>query len=349
MATDDNAADAGNPRPRAAPTIDLKATELSSAPLQGESGKAEAPPAVESRADDPPAGPQEAPPPRKNGMSLRAAGLLGALSALAFFALGTWLGAVYRTELPVAPLPTAHPVPAPQPDPAPARESAAELVKPLEQGIAGLHKRLDELAAVTQSARERAEQAAATAQSARRSEDGIGRQDVDALLGRLAALERAVTEKAAEPQPKASDNAAVERRIQAAIAAVELRGAVERGLPYANELAVAKRFAGDADALATLAPFAATGIPSNAALARELAALAPAILHADAPVPANAFERLQARVAKLVHIRPRGEVEGDEPPHVVARAEAKTARGDLAGAAAVIELLPASLRVPAQA
>ena len=349
MATDDNAADAGNPRPRAAPTIDLKATELSSAPLQGESGKAEPPPASESRAEEPQAEPQDAPPPRKTHLSLRAAGLLGALSALAFFALGAWLGAVYRTELPVAPLPTAHPAPVPPSEPAPPRESAAELVKPLEEGIAGLHKRLDELAAVTQSARERAEQAAASAQSAHKSEDGVGRQDVDALLGRLAALERAVTEKAAEPQAKASDNAEAERRIQVAIAAVELRGAVERGLPYANELAAAKRIAGDADALAALAPFAATGIPSNAALARELAALAPAILHADGPEPANALERLQARMAKLVHIRPRGEVEGDEPPHIVARAEAKTARGDLAGAVAEIEKLPAVMRAPAQA
>lgn len=361
MANDDNAADAGSPRPRAAPTIDLKAREVSSSPVEVAATGAESQAAPDKPAGPDPAATDTPPPAARRGMSLKTAGILGVLSALAFFAVGAWLGAAYRPEWPVAanpPAPSAPvaeavqqpaPAPAPQPEPAPAREAAADLVKPLEEGIAGLHRRLDELATATQDTRARAEQAAAAAESASKSgSEGLRRGDVDALVGRLTALEKAVTEKPAEPAQKPADTAAIDAKIKVATAAVELRGAVERGAPYAGEYAAAKGMAGDGAPLATLEAYASTGIPSNEALARELAMLAPAMLHADAPEGANLLDRLQARAARLVHIRPRGEVAGEEPPQIVARAEAKTLRGDLSGAIAEIEKLPPAMRAPAQ-
>lgn len=360
MANDDNAADAGSPRPRAAPTIDLKAREVSSSPVEAAKAGTDSKPAADRPSAPDPSSSARPPNGPRGGMSFRMAGILGALSALAFFAIGAWLGGAYRHEWPIAaspPAPTTPVVeaaqqpapPAPQTEPAPARDVAADLVKPLEEGIAGLHRRLDELAAATQDTRARAEQAAAAAENASKSgSEAIRRGDVDALVGRLTALEKAITEKPAEPVQKAADTAAIDAKIKIAIAAVELRGAVERGVPYASEYAAAKGMAGDAGSLSTLEPYAASGIPSNEALARELAALAPAMLHADAPEGAGLLERLQARAARLVHIRPRGEIEGDEPPQIVARAEAKTLRGDLSGAVVEIEKLPPSMRAPAQ-
>lgn len=346
MANDDNAADRDTPRPRTAPTIDLKATEVSSAPAEDDARKAD--PAAQERlaAASEPEEPAPAKPARA-GMSLRMAGVVGALSALAFFTLGAWLGAVYRHEEPLR-------VAQPQPQSAPAEVAApnqanAELMKPLEEGIAGLHRRLDELATATNDTRARAEQAAAAAESARRSgSDGIGRGDVDALVNRLTALEQAVTAKASEPDKKPADTAEADRRIRLAIAAVEVRGAVERGQPYAGELAALRGLSADAGALVPLQPFAAAGVPSSANLSRELTVLAPAILHADKTEGGGLLERLQARASRLVSVRPRGEVEGEEPPQIVARAEAKAARGDLVGAAAELERLPAPSRGVAQ-
>jgi hypothetical protein len=351
MANDDNAADSGGPRSRAAPTIDLKAREVASTPVEPDAGHIEDA-SGPSQADAPEPDPRpriadSGKPAPRGGISLRLVGILGALSGLAFFALGSWLGMTYQRE-------QAAEVPAPQPAPqqvaAPAPpDTSAQIVKPLEEGIAGLHRRLDELAAATQDTRARAEQAAAVAENARKSGgDGVGRGDVDALISRLAALERAVTAKSAEPDQKPADTAETDRKIRAAIAAVELRGALERGAPYAAELAAVKGLSGGTGSLAALEPFSASGIPSNAALARELAALAPTMLHADTPEAGGVLDRLQARAARLVHIRPRGDVEGDEPPQIVARAEARTVRGDLAGALAELEKLPPVMRAPAQ-
>lgn len=347
MANEDNAADTGSPRPRAAPTIDLQATELTSTPMADAGSDASS-----SASGQPDAsGAAEAPKPARGGVSHRTAGILGALSGLAFFVLGGWLGMFYQREHrpetpPAVPPPAAAPAPA---------DNTAQLVKPLEEGIAGLYRRLDELASATQDARARAEQAVAAAENARKSgsAEGIGRGDVDALIDRLSALERAVTAKANEPAPtqperKPADRAETDRKIRAAIAAVELRGAVERGVPFATELAGVKDLSGGSASLATLEPFAASGIPSTAALARELTVLAPAILQADTPQAGGVLDRLQARAARLVHIRPRGDVEGDEPPQIVARAEARAARGDLQAAVAELEKLPSPMRAPAQ-
>ncbi len=59
------------------------------------------------------------------------------------------------------------------------------------------------------------------------------------------------------------------------------------------------------------------------------------------------MERLQASAERLVRIRPVEEASGDEPSSVVARAELKATRGDIAGALADVERLPEPVRAPA--
>jgi hypothetical protein len=162
--------------------------------------------------------------------------------------------------------------------------------------------------------------------------------DLDALKQRTAALES----KAAKPPVE------VDRVARTAAVAVALRDAVERGGPYANELAAAKALAAGPAIFAPLEPFAATGLPTVAALAGELRGIAAkarsAASHAEEST--GLIERLQAHAAKLVRIRPANEA---APPVVgdFAPAEQAAARGDLAAAVAALRALPEAARAPA--
>jgi len=124
---------------------------------------------------------------------------------------------------------------------------------------------------------------------------------------------------------------------------------VERGIAFTAALQAAKQLAENPSALAALEASAATGVPSPAALAQNLSKLAPAMLEA-ASAPrreAGVMERLQASAERLVRIRPVEEASGDEPSTMVARAELKATRGDIAGALADLERLPEPVRAPA--
>jgi hypothetical protein len=136
-----------------------------------------------------------------------------------------------------------------------------------------------------------------------------------------------------------------------ALAAAALDRAVIRGEPFADNLATVKALGADAAALAALAPFAAIGLPPAAALARELAALTPALAQAvgGSPREAGWFDRLAANAEKIVRIRPLEEVAGSDPAAVVARIEIKAGAADIAGALAELSTLPASVRAPAEA
>ena len=111
---------------------------------------------------------------------------------------------------------------------------------------------------------------------------------------RVAALESAVkslTAESAQRSASPGDNAA-----RATVAAEALRAAVERGAPFQAELAAVKSFGADQDAVAALAPFAAGGVPTAAALGRELAALTPSLQRAaDSETPTGSLlGRLEA-------------------------------------------------------
>ena len=71
-----------------------------------------------------------------------------------------------------------------------------------------------------------------------------------------------------------------DRASRLAVAASALRNAVEHGDPFTAELAIVKPLAPDANAIALLEPFAASGVPGNAALGQELAAIVRPMLRA---------------------------------------------------------------------
>jgi hypothetical protein len=212
--------------------------------------------------------------------------------------------------------------------------------KSLGDGIAALQRRVDEIAASGQSAAKEADtalNAAAAAKSASEAANKmeVQRGDLDALASRIMALESAVKGLAAATVP-------VDRAARLTLAAEALRATVERGAPYQAELASLRALDVDQKATAPLEPFAANGVPSTAALTRELDALIPALQQASEPEPGDAtfLGRLKANAEKLVRITPAGAPAGNDPAAVLARIRFDAAHGDIAAALTAIDALP---------
>jgi hypothetical protein len=225
------------------------------------------------------------------------------------------------------------------PDPTLGKQVAAfgETAKSLESQVADLRRRLDQAASVAAAARDAAMRSAGSSSAVATT----AASDVEALTRRMQALEAAVQTLRVRANTPEHDQGA--RRAMAALA---LRGAVERGEPYAAELAALQSHGVDAGKLAPLRAFASTGVPSAEAMARELSAA----LAAAAPKPAAAapesdtvLGRLQHAASGLVRITP-----ADAPPASTPEAltpiKTLAMRGDLAGAAAAAEKLPAAER-----
>ncbi|HVV60969.1 MAG TPA: hypothetical protein VHD14_04335 [Pseudolabrys sp.] len=221
--------------------------------------------------------------------------------------------------------------------------TAENAMKSLGIALAALNRRADDIAANASTARDHADAAATAAarvQTAVQNASPANAQEIDALNKRIAMLEEAIKTKTT------SDAAA-----RLALGAALLRDAVAHGEPFAAQLAEVKSLGGDAGKLAPLEPFAASGLPKQADLARELTALIPAMLKASGADVANSgfFARLEANAGNLVRIRPVGAPPGDDPADVLARIEVKATQGDIDGALAEMSKLPSKARAPAEA
>jgi hypothetical protein len=228
------------------------------------------------------------------------------------------------------------------------RASGSDPAPALAEKLADLDRRIEQALAAALDAKARADAAASRAQKAdaQTAANPAERSELDVLAARLTNLEQQL--KATE-QRLGKVAAGADRAVRLALVAMELRTAVERGIPFKAELQAAKQLAENPSALAALEASAATGVSSPAALAQNLSKLAPAMLKA-ASAPrreAGVIERLQASAERLVRIRPVAEVSGDEPSTMVARAELEATRGDIAGALADLERLPEPARAPA--
>ena len=157
--------------------------------------------------------------------------------------------------------------------------------------------------------------------------------DAAALADRVARLEQAAT--------RANDAAAE------ALAASALSAAAEGSAPFDQDLAVYGRLApGDPD-LRALAPLAAMGAPSRAALAAsfpDFASAAAAAAH-QPPRDADFLAKVIGRLAQVVIIRRVGPgatgVDG-----VLYKAQSQAAAGDLDGALATLGALPPGAATP---
>jgi hypothetical protein len=227
-------------------------------------------------------------------------------------------------------------------------------VKALDESVGILGRRSDEAVATAREARQRAD-ATATALTelaqkvARPAVPLAEKSELEALANRVGAVERA--EKAIEAElAKRQAAAASDKAVRLALASGALNGAAERGDAFVAELAAVKVLGADPKFLVPLEPFASSGLPSVATLAREFADLAPSLQQSAGVAPREGIlERLQAGAERLVRIRPVEEVAGSDPSAVIARVEAKASHGDLAGAIAELGKLPPAARAPAEA
>jgi hypothetical protein len=219
-----------------------------------------------------------------------------------------------------------------------ARIAALEAeVKAMAETIGNLRRRDDEVLAAARDARARADaSAAALAELTQKIPGATERSALEALANRVTAVER--SEKAAESG---------DRAVRLALAATALNNAVERGDAFAAELAAAKALGADAKLVAALEPFARNGVPSAAALARQLSELALSLQASGARE--GVLARLQVNAEKLVRIRRVDEPAGSDAGAIVARAEAKVSRADIAGAVSELAQIRPDARAPAEA
>ena len=334
---------------RAAPTIDLTATEVP--PPQ-----ADTPP---SPGQEPPQAPPESPP-AKNlsggiiSMAMLAAWAAGAI-VMTLILGGLWLTGLVPARY-VTTTSATDTIDSRSLDALTQRVTTAEnALKALGIALTALNRRTDDASANASQARERAEAAAkavtdlqASVQDAAKSNtSGLSPAELDALQKRLAALEQST--KAAHDD--IAKIATADSAARQALSAAALRDAVLSGAPFAAELAQVRSLGADDNVLAPLAPFAVSGIPAPQALAQELRAVIPAMLKfLDAQAPQGGFlERLEANAGKLVRIRPVDAPPGDDAAAVLARLEIDAAKADIAAALADLGKLPDATRAPAQA
>jgi hypothetical protein len=339
---------------RRPPTIELTATEVGNAAAQSSAAAgdgAAGPDASDTEAGGRPAG------------RLKSHAISAGLGAIAMAAIigGLWIAGFGSSHEAAAPVtPSAPQIAAPQIAPdisvrlgkiesalqaqqaLTSRIAAAEAqTKSLADSLAALNRHLDEIAGTSQSAAKQADAAAAAAEAAKSADQtAVQRGDLDTLVNRIAALEstvKSLSDNATHPASAANDQAA-----RLAIAAAALRAAVERGAPYGAELAAVQSFGTDASALAPLQSFAATGVPSAAMLAGDLATLTPALRRAsDTAADGNGFlGRLEANAQQLVRITPVDAPAGNDPSSVVARIDVDATRADIAAALTDIAALP---------
>jgi hypothetical protein len=361
-------ADAGRSK-RAPPTIELEATDVTTAPKveatepvteQGDT-KPQADPAPEQPAAEQPAASAAAAsaPPRSSGISPWViAPFSGAVAAALVIGIGWMLGWPEVQAPPAEPQVSASAVNdlgarvasleakagKPIADPAlAARADALEKsVTALRGDVGNLRAQTDKLAAAIDALK-----------SAPR--DASGNVDLSGINDRIARLEQATSaqgaaiekagEKAADAKP--ADDLPLRRLVAASLLDVAAR----HGDPFKSTLAAAKSLSPEPDALKPLDQFAATGVPSPQMLGRELLNLVPKFpqsSQAAAPSGGGILDRLQAGAEKLVQIE-RTDAVGNDRRAVIARATAAALRNDIVEARRELGTLSPEDRAPAQA
>lgn len=355
---------------RTPPTIELKATEV-------HDPAAATDPAAGDASPGPTSGAAETPPPPggSSGGRLASHALSATIGAVvtAAVVVGLWFAGVIprhgATAPPASVSPAATEARAPgigadlsarldkiehaiqaQPDRQAVTSRMAALeaqTKSLGDSLAALGRRVDDIAGTSASAAKQAAAAQSAAQAAETASDNavqanqgaVQKSDLDALAKRVAALESTVKGLAdAASHPAAGDDAAA----RLTIAAQALHTAIESGAPYQAELAAVTALGAQHDATAPLAPFAASGVPSAAALADELERLVPVLRRAtETSSGANTIlGRLEANASHLIRITPVDAPAGNAPSAVVARIEADASHADIAAALNDIAALP---------
>jgi len=358
-------------RKRPAPTIDLTATEV---PVAGTDGGRSEPPQSPSAQEQPKAAHEAQPEPEalasRNSSPKRPAwlsapaltgGLIGA-AAVSIVLAALWFAGALPVRYAVSTDSSAQvdalaqritkiegmlaKSPANDPSVSERLSAADNALKSLGIALTALTKQSEDAAAGAADARVRADAAEKAVTQlrnsvqdlTRNSSAGLSPADFDTVQKRLTALEQA------------TKSVPVDAAARLALSAAARRDAVASGAPFVAELDEARSLGADEKTLKLLAPFAANGVPTAAALGKELSVLIPAMLKASGgQVSAGSFlERIEANASKLVRIRPVGTPAGDDASAVLARTEVEAAHADIDGALADLAKLDAATRAPAQ-
>ena len=325
---------------RAGPTIDLKANEpvTEASPVE-----ADAP----AKSSVPPTG--------ISSVSLGALAAASGAAAAALVICAVWLsgwpgqtnspssvppsdtGAIDALTSRVAQIETrqAEAKPAASPDPA-----AAARTEALEKSIASLRNELTAVHA-------QSDKAATDIKSI--PHDTTPAVDLTALTARITQIEhsdRMQSAEIAQANAKPTDDAPLRRVVVASM----LDASVRHGDSYAEALAAAKSVTDNADALKPLDVFASSGVPSAAALSRDLLNLVSKLSPPTpdlAPAGTGFVDRLQAGASRLVRIE-RTNVGGNDRSAIVARITAAALRNDTKQARRELDTLAPADRTAAQ-
>jgi hypothetical protein len=144
------------------------------------------------------------------------------------------------------------------------------------------------------------------------------------------------------PPPPAPPAPAVGARESAVLSvAMLVRDALAAGRGYERELAALKQAGVEQDVVSALEPFARTGAPSGAAMAASFAPLKEKLSQAPPPSSGTTLsERVQHGLARIFKVRRSGDVAGDDPASIAARAQYQLGQGQFAAAAQALEGLP---------
>ena len=348
---------------RAPPTIDLEATDVSTAAPPAD-GAAKSESTAESTAEsaaepasEPPATPPAAAPISTPISPWIIAPVSGAVAAALVIGVGWMLG--WPPVQPAAAPPALNAaaiddltariagleskVGKPVADPA-----AASRVEGLEKSLAALRAQGDKLASALNDVK-----------SAPRA-DGAPSPDLSAIDERIAKVESQIRAQSAEivqqgsriAETKPADGKpADDLPLRRVVASALLDVLVRIGDPYPVALAAAKALAPNPDVLKPLDSFADKGVPNANRLSTELLALVPKLLPAQqdtATTGSGVLERLQAGASKLVKIE-RTDGVGNDRGAVVARITAAALRNDSNEARRELKTLEPADRAAAQA
>ncbi len=141
-------------------------------------------------------------------------------------------------------------------------------------------------------------------------------------------------------------------RIVLSLELANLKRVLDRGAPYASELADVKKVAGGLIKFDGLEAYKEKGVPSARDITREFRDVAYAIINAEETVPAkdgSVVDRLLAGARSIVRVR-RTDVpqEAKTAEAAVARIDGRLREGDMNGALTLAEELPGKLKKPAE-
>jgi hypothetical protein len=208
-------------------------------------------------------------------------------------------------------------------------QKVEEIGRNMPQGSGDLPQTVDKLSGEVAASREQTTAVADQIEATRQRLQALG-DEVGQLTSRLQQAEQQMTQTQARR----------ERAAALALVVGQVSAALDQGRAYEEPLQTLKALGnGDdviSDAAAKLEPMAAQGVPLTADLQREFEGIADEVVHAStAPDGDGLIDRATGNLMRLVTVRPvGGDVEGEDAPALVARAEAKLEAGDLQGAVA---------------